>query len=319
VHDGTLTAGGLIAYLLYIDMLFSPVQEISQVFDGWQQAFVGTSRIAALLKVPTSIPEIEQPVPPGPLRGEIEFVDVRFSYPAAARPAIEGINVRIAPGETVALVGHTGAGKSTLVKLVARFYDVTQGRVLVDGTDIRDYDLDSYRSQLGVVPQELYLFPGTVRDAIAYGRPDATNAEVEAAARGVGAYEMIAALPGGFGHMIAERGRNLSVGQGQLIALARAYLVDPAILLLDEATAALDPAAEAKVARATGKLTAQRTTLMVAHRLATASRADRIIVIDSGRIAEVGTHEELIAAAGRYAELWAASQGPVTASAWLRR
>jgi ATP-binding cassette subfamily B protein len=319
VHDGTLTAGGLIAYLLYIDMLFSPVQEISQVFDGWQQAFVGTSRIAALLKVPTSIPEIEQPVPPGPLRGEIEFVDVRFSYPAAARPAVEGINVRIAPGETVALVGHTGAGKSTLVKLVARFYDVTQGRVLVDGTDIRDYDLDSYRSQLGVVPQELYLFPGTVRDAIAYGRPDATNAEVEAAARGVGAYEMIAALPGGFGHMIAERGRNLSVGQGQLIALARAYLVDPAILLLDEATAALDPAAEAKVARATGKLTAQRTTLMVAHRLATASRADRIIVIDSGRIAEVGTHEELIAAAGRYAELWAASQGPVTASAWPRR
>ena len=319
VHDGTLTAGGLIAYLLYIDMLFSPVQEISQVFDGWQQAFVGTSRIAALLKVPTSIPEIEQPVPPGKLRGEIEFVDVRFSYPAAARPAIEGINVRIAPGETVALVGHTGAGKSTLVKLVARFYDVTQGRVLVDGTDIRDYDLDSYRRQLGVVPQELYLFPGTVRDAIAYGRPDATNAEVEAAARGVGAYEMIAALPGGFGHMIAERGRNLSVGQGQLIALARAYLVDPAILLLDEATAALDPAAEAKVARATGKLTAQRTTLMVAHRLATASRADRIIVIDSGRIAEVGTHEELIAAAGRYAELWAASQGPVTASAWPRR
>jgi ATP-binding cassette subfamily B protein len=314
VRDGTLTTGSLIAYLLYIDLLFSPVQEISQVFDGWQQASVGVGRLAALLKIPVSTPDAERPVPPGRLRGEIEFADVCFSYPEAAKPAVAGINLRIAPGETVALVGRTGAGKSTLVKLVARFYDVTAGTILIDGVDVRNYDLGGYRRQLGMVPQELYLFPGTVRDAIAYGRPDATQTEVETAARGVGASGMIARLPGGLTHAVAERGRNLSIGEGQLIALARAYLVDPAILLIDEATAALYPAAEAEVARAIEKLAAHRTTLIVAHGLTTASRADRIIVVDSGRIAEVGTHGELLAAAGLYADMWAAWLGHAMAS-----
>src|SRR5262249_1000982 len=187
-------------------------------------------------------------------------------------------------GETVALVGETGAGQAALVMLVARFDGVTSGSVLVDGVDVRDYDLASYRHRLGVVPQEAHLFVGTIRDAIAYGRPDASDAEVEAAARAVGALDMIGRLPGGFYHQVAERGRNLSAGQRQLIALARAYRVDPDILLLDEATAALDLATEAAVTRAAEQLAARRTTLVVAHRLTTAARADRIVVLDGGRI-----------------------------------
>ncbi|MBO0685211.1 MAG: ATP-binding cassette domain-containing protein, partial [Candidatus Dormibacteraeota bacterium] len=212
-------------------------------------------------------------------------------------------------GQTVALVGETGAGKSTLVKLIARFYDATGGAVRIDGIDIRELDLAAYRHRIGIVPQEAYLFPGTVRDAIAYGRPEASDAEVETAARAVGAHEMISRLAGGYLHPISERGRNLSAGQRQLIALARAQLVDPEILLLDEATASLDLATEAAVTRATEELARQRTTIVVAHRLTTAARADRIVVLDHGRIVQSGTHEQLLAAGGRYAEMWRTLMG----------
>jgi ATP-binding cassette subfamily B protein len=334
IANGQLTAGALIAFILYIDMFFSPIQQLSQVFDSWQQTRVSVDRIAELMKLETLTPEAADPVSPGTLSGELSLKGVRFSYPAApARPALSGrrlgpadrrlletadaafvkppealrgIDLTIAAGETVALVGETGAGKSTVMKLVARFYDADEGSVSVDGKDVRELDLRAFRTQLGYVPQEAFLFTGSVRDNIAYGRPEATDAEVEAAARAVGAHEFVVELEGGYLHELSERARSLSAGHRQLLALARAELVNPAILLLDEATSNLDLVTESRVAAAMQRVSRGRTTLVIAHRLQTARTADRIAVLHAGQLVEIGSHDELLEQDGRYASMWRA-------------
>jgi ATP-binding cassette subfamily B protein len=225
---------------------------------------------------------------------------------------LRGVDLHVAAGETVALVGETGAGKSTVIKLVARFYDASAGDVRVDGVSVRDYDPVAFHQHLGVVPQEAFLFSGTIRDNIAYARSNASDAQVEAAARAVGAHEFIATLPGGYLQWVSERGRSLSSGQRQLIALARAHLVDPALLLLDEATSNLDLQTESKVQTAMGVAARGRTTILIAHRLQTARLADRIVVIDHGQVVESGSHDALLERNGAYARMWESAEGTST-------
>ncbi|MGW5270079.1 ABC transporter ATP-binding protein [Rhodococcus sp. NPDC003994] len=318
VADGSATPGTLVAFVLYFGLLFGPIQQLSQVFDSYQQATVGLRRIAALLATSSSLEsaaddlgsaEGGRPAPATRLVGDVELRDVGFRYEGADRDAVHDVRLSIPAGSTVALVGRTGAGKSTVVKLIARFYDPTAGAVLVDGVDLRTRPLTAYRRRLGVVPQEAHLFGGTVASNIAFGRPDASRADIEAAARAVGALPMIAALPSGMNTPVGERGRGLSAGARQLVALARAELVDPDVLLLDEATATLDPATERAVLDASRTITRRRTAVVVAHRLATAARADTVVVVHDGRIVESGPHATLIRSGGFYAELWDITEG----------
>jgi ATP-binding cassette, subfamily B, bacterial len=315
IGDKSLEAGTLIAFLLYLDLFFSPIQQLSQTFDGYQQARVSLDRIDELLLKQTSVPPPENPVFPEAIRGEVVFDDVVFRYPQTVSDALRGVRFTIPAGQSVALVGETGAGKSTVLKLVARFYDATDGQVQVDGVSVNQFDSVAYHRHLGIVPQEAYLFSGTIRDNIAFGRADATDAEVEAAARAVSAHDFIAALPSGYLTHVSERGRSLSSGQRQLIALARAHLVDPAILLLDEATSNLDLATEARVTAAMHIASRGRTTILIAHRLQTARLAERILVVDDGQVVEDGSHEDLLALGGRYARLWDASSDTAHGSA----
>ncbi|WP_368266355.1 ABC transporter ATP-binding protein [Corynebacterium ulcerans] len=306
VVSGQIKAGVLVAFLLYLDRLYTPIQHLSQVFDSYQQAQVGFHRISSLLATQPSVSlGGDQRVAAA---GPIEFSDVSFSY-SPDTEVIRNFHARFEPGSTVAVVGPTGAGKSTAIKLVERFYDPTQGSVSSSGTDLRELPLAQWRQRVGFVPQEAHLFTGTVADNIAYGRPDASQQEITDAARRVGALTAIAAITGGFHARVGERGRGLSSGQRQLIALARAEMIEPDVLLLDEATATLDPASEATILKASERLTRNRTSIIIAHRLATAAKADQILVVDKGTIVEKGTHEELRTFGGIYSRMWAHGEG----------
>nr|PZN71212.1 MAG: ABC transporter ATP-binding protein [Bacillota bacterium] len=298
-----VTVGQVAAFILYLNRFFQPIRDLSQVFNVFQAAVVSAERVAELLD---QQPEIEDM--PGArdlprVAGRVEFRDVWFGY-EPGQVVLKGINLRAEPGETIALVGPTGAGKTSIINLLARFYDPQQGQVLVDGVDLRTVTQRSWRSQLGIVLQDTFLFSGTIRDNIRYGRPDATDEEVEAAARAVGAHDFIMRLEKGYDTEVHERGAKLSVGQRQLIAFARALCADPAVLILDEATSNIDTYTESVIQGALQTLLRGRTAFVIAHRLSTIRSADRIYYIEDGQVVEQGRHEELLALGGRYAQLY---------------
>jgi ATP-binding cassette, subfamily B, bacterial len=318
--DGNIEIGVVVAFVGYLQLFFDPIQQISQLYTTYQQGMAALDKIFDLLDTRPDMVDREDAIDPGRLRGEIELEDVWFSYArggdASAEEleledgsgewALAGIDLHVPAGQTVALVGETGAGKSTLAKLVARFYDPQRGRVLVDGHDVRDLDSSALRGQLGIVPQEGFLFSGTVRDNIAFGRPDAEEDEILAAAAAVGADQFVERLSDGYETEVGERGVHLSAGQRQLVAFARALLADPRILILDEATSNVDVRTERIIEAGLARLLAGRTAIVIAHRLSTIRRAGRIVVLEHGRIAESGTHDELIAAGRVYSRLYGA-------------
>jgi ATP-binding cassette subfamily B protein len=304
VIDGQITTGDLFVFIGLLSYFFEPVQQLSQFY---QTFLAGTAALDKIFDVLDTEPRLTDREGAGELpeiHGTVVFDDVRFAYREGGAEVLHGISFAVEPGQTVALVGHTGAGKSTLVKLLARFYDPTAGRITVDGHDLRKVTVRSLRSQLGIVPQEGFLFSGTVRDNIAFGRPDASLDEVRQAASAVGADEFIERLPDGYETQIQERGSRLSIGQRQLVAFARALLADPRLLVLDEATSSVDIPTEARIERALQTLFAGRTSLVVAHRLSTIRNADLIVVLEYGQVIEAGTHEQLIARRGRYFSLY---------------